>query len=292
MAENIPIEDVERVEIAPSGGGETIETEQEGDEPEGNEPEGGAEPADPREPKEQLVHRKPEEPADNKSKEDISPEGGTPAEVEGETPREKALRLEIERLRTVNRKERAAELLGDTKPPTTAKKELSPEKQEVLKRYNPSEIEALREVLPALAEELGYVRTDQLSANQYNDKAQEELDSFLEHHPEYLPENDKDNVLWPRFKQEFGIYAQPANPKDYKKIFNKVHNEIFGIRPVGDKGAITAAQRKIQVASHAGASGPARSTAPSSRKPNTTGLRLDMLRGFSEEDLASMQGEE
>ncbi len=139
---------------------------------------------------------------------------------------------------------------------------------------------------------MGFVREDQLTANQYAERSQNELDDFLKEHKEYLPENDKGGILWDRFKQEFKMYAQPQNPKDYRKIFNKVHSEIFRIRPAGDKGAINAAQKKIQVASHAGASGPSRPVISPRAKQNVPGVRLDMLKGFSEEDLAELMGEE
>lgn len=88
------------------------------------------------------------------------------------------------------------------------------------------------------------------------------------------------------------MYKQPQNPNDFKKIFNRIHTDIFGIKPIGDKGALNAAKEKIKVASHSGASGPTRNVITPTRKANAAGLRLDMLKGFSEEEVAQMAGEE
>jgi hypothetical protein len=277
-------EDIERVEIAPAGG-DNIEApeEEEGAEDQIPEKEGVA-------PKEQLVtHKLPEELEDEKEEDGESGDNKEPKPVDGETPRERALRLELERTRGLLRKEKADDLgLGSDHQPA-AKKELSPEKAEILKKYKPEEITALREVIPALAEEMGFVKAQDLDTAQYSEKSEEILQEFLTKHPEYMPENDKGGLLWNSFKDQFQIYKQPKNPKDYTKIFNRIHQDVFGIKPIGDKGAIIAAQEKIKVASHSGASAPGR-TISSRSKPSTTGLRLDMLRGFSEEDLKELEG--
>ena len=201
-------------------------------------------------------------------------------EIEGETPRERALRLEIERTRGMLRKERTKDLLV----PIEAKIDpLTPDgRQKVLAKYDPEEVKNLSEVFDALAEQMGFVRKDELHQTTFTQRADSILQDFLEEHSEYLPEHDKDGVLWGRFKEEFRLYKQPDDPKDLKKVLNRVHSEIFGIKPAGANPQIQAQREKVKVASHAGA--PARTTSAES-KQNIPGLRTDMLKGFSEEEL-------
>lgn len=314
MAEPInKVVDVEKVVVAPAGG-ENVDDPNEGatgdggaaSEGQGGEGEGTETVirAGRRVPKEELIdHSKPAsqtgaEPeggsgqaagaqaAASEGKNKVGPDGLK--DVEGETPRERALRAELALTRGQLRKERGQELGIEHTPQgqqAPAKKEPSAQSQEVLKKYKPSEIAAFREVLPAIAEELGFVKAADLSQQTYAQQSQAVLDEFLEAHPEYSAENDKDGVLWNAFKGEYGLYNKPANPKDFAKIFNRIHTSIFGIKPAGDKGPINAAQQKINVASHAGASGPSRSSAPARSSANAAGLRLDGLRGFTQEEL-------
>lgn len=306
------IVDVDTIYIEPTKDGENVEDPNKKDGDENADDQGGAGGEDEgsddgaaagaRKPKEQLIdNSKPAAQAgakpeggdggsasadDGKGK--VGPDGLK--DVAGETPTERALRAELATTRAKLRQERKEELqLGNA--PTQgapAKHEASPEAKKVLEKYKPAEIAALREVLPALADEMGYVKAADLSQQTYAGQAQAVLDDFLTEHKEYLPENDKDGVLWNAFKQEYGLYQKPANPKDFQKIFNRIHTAIFGIKPAGDKGAITAQQQKINVASHAGASGTARTNAPA--KPATPGLRLDMLKGFSDEEKEEIAG--
>jgi hypothetical protein len=202
--------------------------------------------------------------------------GGIPA---GETPKEWALRKEVETLRGKLRKERTDELFV---PSEVSKiKTISPEKQKLLEKYDKTQLDELGEIIKAQAEELGFVKKDELRAETYKETADNLLNTFLEELPEYLPENDKDNTYWNRCKEEFGLYKQPQNPKDFKKIYNRVHESIFGIK-TGNLNKINAQQEKLKVASHTGKTigGVAKQT-----KSTPEGLRLDMLKGFEKEEI-------
>ena len=301
MAENNDIvEDVERVEIQPAGDGENVEDPNEADEAEEGaegEDEGGAEGAAAAPQPEQRISKKqtPAAPAGDAA-EDGDGEAGKDKvgedglhDVEGETPRERALRAELAKTRGRLRKEQGQDLgLARGQQPAPAqqqeKPELSQRRQELEKKFGPAAIANLKEVLPLLAEEMGFVKAEDLSKQSYEEQSEAVLQGFLDQHKEYLPENDKDGVLWNAFKAEFGLYNKPANPKDYQKIFNRVHTAIFGIKPAGDKGSLTAAQQKITVASHAGASGPGRSGIQSRNSGRAPGIRTDMLKGFTDEE--------
>lgn len=283
------VKDVERIEVTPAApGAENVDgTGNQPDSPQDENAAGSAEP-----------EAKPDgegEPENNDNP--PAADGATPPDsgepdapslkrLPDETPREYAMRLEIGRLKKERRDGLTKGMFGQTPP--GPKKELPPEKQAILKKYKPDEINALREVIDVMAEDMGFVRTDQLGATTYQDKATEELDKFLEKHPEYLPENDKENVLWTRFQQEFALYARPQNPKEFTKIFQRVHKEVFGIQPAAALKP-NAQRAKTQVASHAGASRPGPNDQGVRRAAPVTGIRTDMLKGFSAEEKAAIE---
>lgn len=219
-------------------------------------------------------------------KEVIAPKNGQLVRQSGESDREWALRLENKRLRDNQRGERTKEITEQPKPaPIKTQKADS----EVLKKYKPEDIQALREVLPELAAEMGYVRKDELASQTYESIANEQIELFIANHPEYSPEKDPEGILWNRLKEEYqSVYKPPANPKNFNKIFERIHKDVFGIEPKGPLPKDNAAREKIKVASHGPNSAP---VAPrtQARKQASGGLRLDMLQGFSDEEKANIE---
>jgi hypothetical protein len=278
---------IERVEVTPSEDDELTEKETDtpGDSSEQKEPKG----------------KESEDEDDESEDKGTTPEKedtkvGTDSDgikrIQGETPKEYALRLEVHRLRTDRRKERSAELIG--KPNGAAsKRELSPEKKALIEKYKPEELAALREVIPVLAEEMGLVSEDQMNIKAVVEKSNEVFESFMEAHPEYSEENDPEGTLWAALKEEYGLYAKPNDPKQLRKILDRAHKEVFGIQPAEALKTVKTAQEKVKVASHGGNSKPQ----VAERKNGTTriastGARQDMLKGFSEAEIAEMFGDE
>ena len=201
---------------------------------------------------------------------EVKPE---PKPVEGETPREKALRLEATRLKGLLRDQRRDDLF--VKQPTDIPK------NEKLADYDPEELKRFE----MLATELGFARKDEIIHQTTQDKLNGEFEAFIEAHPEYSPENDKDGVLWNQFKSEFTLYNPPKEAKTLRKVLNKVHNEIYGVQPAKNLSKINASQEKIKVASHTGASA-GKETRQPTRQSST--LRTDAMKGFSEEELKEL----
>lgn len=163
-------------------------------------------------------------------------------QVEGETPKEYALRLEVTRLKRKQREERKQEI--------GFQEQSTPKEESVIEGYDPEELEKFEKVFEAVAEKKGYVRKDELHKTTMKERFDDVKDAFLDKHPEYLPENDKDDVLWNTLKGELGIYKTPQNAKELETILNKAHNSIFGSR--SNMGVVKAQQSKIKMASHSG----------------------------------------
>lgn len=239
MDEPTKVDDTERIEVEPT-------TEEELVEPETETPEEDAPPEE--KPAEEQEEAAPaEEP-------ELKTEADELKTVDGETPRERALRLEVDRLRRLTRQKRTQEMFDSPAPRRDAGK---PDKDQVLSKYDKTELENLKEVLEVYAEDMGFVRKDQLEQTTLQSQGQAYLDAFLEKHPEYLPENDKDNTLWARFQEEFKLYAKPQEPKDFQKVFDRIHREIFGVQPTSELKKVSAQQQKLKAASHVAKAAPA-----------------------------------
>ncbi len=281
------VKDVERIEITPAGkDAEDVDNDAEETAPDASqeETEGDEETSDEDESeKPDEIVQKPQTAASAKGPDGL-------IDVEDETPRERALRATLTETRAKLRKEQQSDLLGNVTPPSRFQ-DIDTAEAAILGKYKPEEIAALKEVFPVLAKEQGYVRKDELESTTFAEKSQDVLDNFLDKHPEYLSENDKDGTLWGALKEQFQIYKSPTNPKDLTKILERVHRDVFGIKSA--KGAlptINAQRERINAASHAGASSAPPSSRSKSSKSNPEGLRLDMLKGFTDEERDSMTG--
>ena len=209
-----------------------------------------------------------------------------------ETPREYALRLEVTRLKRGNREKRAKELLGEAKPEkpsgiTQAQfEELNEDEKTLLGQYDPNELSAFEKILDVLAKKHGWVKRGDLISTTRGQVSDNILDNFLQGHPEYLPENDKDNVLWNRFKSEFQLYKIPENPRDLKRIFNKIHLDIFGVKSEDELRKISAQKEKLKVVSHAGSSATRGLSSPEGTR--LTPEQRSHFKGFTEKDFEEL----
>ena len=289
-ANETEVKDVERVEVEPTEDTETVEPKESSPEEKEDESTEESETEEIAEEAESEETEEAEEESDDTNKDGADKEEGAGTDDHGnlkqlpdETPREFALRLQVTKLRGQLKGERKQELF-DVKP---IQNHTDAKEDEVLKKYKPEDVE----VFKTLAKSLGFVQKNEIEQSSYQEKSSSELDKFLEKHPEYLPENDKDNVLWGRLKEEFSMYAQPKNPKDYNKILERAHQAVFNIQPISKLKNTTAAKEKIKVASHSGTS---RQTNGQSMvtKHATAGIRTDMLKGFSEEEKSEIEGAE
>lgn len=226
---------------------------------------------DEKESSDQPEVKEPEPIVDGEKKEE-------PAPVDSETPREHALRLEVERLKGLRRQERKEDLQA------IEQKVEKIEKKDVLSKYDQQELANLKEVMEVFAEEFGFVRKNEFQTQNYRQTADTILDDFLQAHVEYLPENDKDNLLWNRFKEEFSLYKQPDNPRDVKKILDRIHSSITGTGRSLNQNALKAQQEKVKQAAHGGTT---IARASSDTKPNP--VMRSILKGFSEEEMKDLE---
>lgn len=236
--------------------------------------------------------------------EDLDFDGGDDSKskpVVGETSRERALRKEITRLRTKNRDKANRELLGegaiDDEEPAK-KEEPQPEDEEILKGFDPDQVENLGKVFNVWAKQQGLVRKNELQRDNYQANSQKVLNEWLNKHPEYLPENDKGDVLYNKFRDEVALYKKPTTPDGWTKLFNRAHSEIFGYTTkdkAGDKDVkkINAQQEKVRTAAAGSTTSSGTSSRGDSRRqPSKSNIqqvaRSGGLRGFSDEELAEM----
>lgn len=128
----------------------------------------------------------------------------------------------------------------------------------------------------------GYVKAE----DNYKSQMDSYKDQWLEKHPEYLPENDPDDVLWGKLNQELNtFYKAPKDPKAIVKILNKIDKDINpkASIPVKSRATTNAAKQKLKTSGKGG--GSKGKTAPS---PKSKNVDRSALQGFTDEELSEM----
>jgi hypothetical protein len=202
------------------------------------------------------------------------------APVAGETPKEKALRLEVQRVKGLLRKDTINDLVG--KGPV-------PENTDNLQQlrdigYSDEEISNMEKAIDVIAQKKGYVKAEQ----SYQATVNTIVESFIDSHPEYKPENDPEDVRWERFSGiiKSGVYnLSGKTPKQLNEIFKRVHRDVtdeLGEADVTVEVKRQAAQaQKIKSVSHSGGTKPAVVKKASNLDPAVRG----MFKDFDDEDL-------
>lgn len=200
-------------------------------------------------------------------------------DVEGETPKEKALRLETTRLRRELAKRQKEELFTPIPKPDKEKS--------VLENYDAEQIKELKTILSATADELGFIKKEELYRTLSTQNRDEIWDDFLDKHPEYLPEKDPEGIFYNQLKEEFSLYKEPSTAKDFQKLLERSHESIFGTKSTPlNINKIKAQQEKMKVASHLGRTAGGKGI--ESNKTISPGLRTDALKGFTDEEITEL----
>jgi len=199
-----------------------------------------------------------------------------PNPVEGETARERGLRIEIQKLREkVRNKE---ELIKITPPP------MSNEEYEKLREdYTDEELEKVEKLFDVIGKKKGYVKAEEI----YAKDSQDTVEAFIEKYPEYKPENDPEDVRWETFKRILISTYNRADktPKELVKIYEKVHNDVleeFGEAPKNTIAPKRNAEiQKIRSVSHTG--GTKTEVVKKSNAPTDPKVRA-MFKDFDDDD--------
>jgi len=205
-----------------------------------------------------------------------------PKPVDGETPKEYSLRKEVEALREERRQAKQERIAGIARPPT---QKVADERMTRLKSiYSNEEIQNMEEAIDVIATNRGYIKREET----YQGTVNGIVDEFIENHPEYKPNNDKDDVRWNKFQEtllsDYNLLEK--TPKQLSQIFAKVNRDV--IQELGESDVknnpnkLNAQLQKIKSVSHAGGT-----SASSSSKPNLDPSVRKMFKGFDEEDFKS-----
>lgn len=226
------------------------------------------------------------------SEEEASSEEEPIKEVAGETPRERALRLEITKLRKRERERMAKNIVQEESSKGVLNEGIAYDKlpEHIRERYSEEDLKNFGELFDTVAGLKGLVNKQEIQQSTYQQQATSILDDFLEKHPEYLPENDKNDILWSRFQEEVSLYRKPDNPQAYKQLFDRVHQSIFGSSS-DNLDKIKSQKAKIKAVSHSN-NPPVSVQQKSSKKIAPTGVdpvvARQFMKGFDEEDLKDL----
>jgi hypothetical protein len=223
----------------------------------------------------------PEDTSASDNTDDTEEESSDDEDSEEEVVDDEITEKELEGLRS--QKERlSSEIVELRKERRGVRKE---EKPDVFVETNPldgvadSDVELIEKVLKSK----GYVKKE----DQYQSSLESYKDAWLEDHPDYLPDNDPDDVLWNKLNKELNtFYKRPKNPKDIVKLLSRIDKDINpkASIPVKSRAKTEAAKKKIETSSKGGG-GKGKST--STPKTKTT-VDRSALSGFTDEELDEM----
>ena len=200
-----------------------------------------------------------------------------PKPVEGETPREKALRIQVEELRE--------KIRGKDEIIKVSPIPISNEEYEKLREvYDDTELEKFEKLFDVIGRKKGYVKAEEI----YTKDSSDVLEQFIEKHPEYKPENDPDDVRWNTFKRILTNDYNRAGkqPKELTKLFDKVNRDVLEEFGESTKVVIKPNERnaeilKVKSVSHTG--GTKTEIAKKSNAPTDPNVRK-MFKDFGDED--------
>lgn len=236
----------------------------------------------------------PEETADEEEVEETSAESDDPsiskkpAPVEGETPREKALRLEVQRMKHKLR-ERGMQDLAD--PSKAAPQKPNEDEVQELRDlgYSDQEISNMEKAIDVIAKKKGYVKAE----DNYQKEVNAVVNGFINEHPEYKPENDPEDVRWNRFDEiiKSGVYNTAGkSPEQLQVIFGKVHKDV--VEELGEPTASVerkrqnAQEHKIKSISRSGGTKSSASKQTPAKKAAAVDPEVrSFFKGFDDEDL-------
>ena len=149
----------------------------------------------------------------------------------------------------------------------------------------PEDITLVEKILKAK----GYVHQSDLQKQNYEQVKKQEINNFLEQHPEYRPQNDPGDSKWNALLQEFNLYKLPQDPKKIGSILKRAHANASGSQIAIDPKAAAKmlAQKRVNKTNQATGSG----KSGEGKKAATGGipeLARQHLKGVSEEQLAEL----
>lgn len=149
-----------------------------------------------------------------------------------------------------------------------------------LKDAHPKDVELIERVLKAR----GYVRKEEVEKQIYTQVKEQQLNSFLEKHPEYKPENDSQDLNWSRLQKELEFYRMPQDPKKVGQVLERAHKALSEVSGGQDLSA------KRHLAKTAGVGGGTGKSPSSGTKSLSPEYREELRRGgWSEEEISKIE---
>ena len=149
-----------------------------------------------------------------------------------------------------------------------------------LKDTHPEDVKLIERVLKSK----GYVRKEDVDKRIYDEVKEQQLNSFLDKHPEYKPENDPQDLNWSRFQKELQFYRMPQDPKKVGEVLERAHKALAGFSGGQDLSA------KRHLAKTAGVGGGIGKGPSSGTKSLSSEQREEYRRGgWSEEEISKIE---
>lgn len=95
-------------------------------------------------------------------------------------------------------------------------------KIDIIEDVNPADVALIDKVIRAK----GYLTREESQKMFYDSVKNEEINKFLEKHPEYKPENDPNDINWNSLQREFSIFRAPEDPRLIGDRLERAHKSL------------------------------------------------------------------
>jgi len=170
-----------------------------------------------------------------------------------------------------------------------------------LSEFRPEDVEYFNKIASAL----GFVRGEDIEKREMEKKVQtydsikrEEINKFIDTHPEYAPSKDPGDIRWNSIRSEFDLYKLPEDPRLIGQLLERAHKAVSGMSSSFDskKVANILAKKKAATASQSsagGSSGGGDQTPKPTSKKNERLQKLALsgaLSGYTKKEIEEMFG--
>jgi len=155
--------------------------------------------------------------------------------------------------------------------------------------------ETTLQILERYTKAKGLVPRSEIEKVTYESQHKTAESAFYEKHSEYLPENDKNDILYNALKKELALFAIPSNPALISKLFEKAHAEVKRQYPSRFQDSKVNEQSVSSHRTNLASMGGGKTGGSSSRPTSSGGAKLSSIQlqalrqgGWSEEEISNL----
>ena len=139
-----------------------------------------------------------------------------------------------------------------------------------------------------IARESGLMSKEEVQRMFYESVKTDEVNKFLNDHPEYKPENDPNDLNWGALQRELSWYRMPDDPRRIRDILERAHQSTSAVPTASSERSLNAQKQRVKTASLGGGSTQRLSSQEGTKLTPRQRLELEHG-GFTKEDIEQIE---